>query len=681
MDSLIQELEWGQRSSMVEEKKFVINQDTGETIDIKQSDFEFVQMDKKIHDVKFSGKATTFFKDAMKRFVKSKSALGGGIIVCLLILLALLVPTLMPSNGAYNVDRNSAGGNVIERFMQPKLFPSGTGFWDGTIRKTHILFNTETNLPNGYRDGTFTNLITYEETANSANELGHGGYVNVFANDKRNNGNMYSPYHTFNFENDYNLEINFVDEVMTGYVDSDYRVLLQTEEGENYYLTAKDGSYTDELNFKVNINDALENNGYTDILNEPLNARIRFEVESSSEGFAAVLIENLAITTNSKDQEEVDFLTSLGFTEGNEFILRKREDSNFWNTTSGKTAYKVNFTYCDFTYDKYEDVYGVKEYTYEAPNLASLDNDNLIEINMETTGMYATSDREILKERFKIVSDKCPIVEVIEQVGDAEYDPILRQYINYSLKVKVSGYKLYGYSSMPIFLFGTNQYCKDYFKLIFVSLQFSFVLAIGVSAVNIIFGLCWGAISGYFGGWTDIFMERFCEILSGLPATVIITLCIMYGNEWKLGEFSDVIALMVALFMTGWMGVAARTRTQFYRFKGREYVLASRTLGAKDARLIFRHILPNSMGTIITGSILMIPSVIYTEASIAYLGIGLQSQNMFGVILSEANSFYTGENTYLLIIPTIIMAFLLVSFNLFGNGLRDAFNPQLKGSE
>ena len=138
---------------------------------------------------------------------------------------------------------------------------------------------------------------------------------------------------------------------------------------------------------------------------------------------------------------------------------------------------------------------------------------------------------------------------------------------------------------------------------------------------------------------------------------------------------------MLALFLTGWMGVAHQTRTQFYRFKNREYVLASRTLGSKDARLIFRHILPNSMGTIITGSILMIPSVIYTEASIAYLKLGLTNQVMFGVILAEANVYYKGDNMYLLIVPTVIMALLLISFNLFGNGLREAFNPSLKGSE
>ena len=246
---------------------------------------------------------------------------------------------------------------------------------------------------------------------------------------------------------------------------------------------------------------------------------------------------------------------------------------------------------------------------------------------------------------------------------------------------EIDGYKEMGYSSEPMFIFGTNDTAKDYCKLMFTGMRLSFCIAIGVSLVNIIIGLIWGSISGYFGGWVDIVMERICDIISGLPSTVIITLCILYGREFNWGSAADVIALMVALFMTGWMGVSARTRTQFYRYKGREYVLASRTLGAKDGRLIFRHILPNASGTIITGSILMIPSVIYTEASIAYLGLGLQGQVLFGVILSEANSYYQGDKAFLLYIPTFVMMLLLVSFNLFGNGLRDAFNPALKGGK
>ena len=141
-----------------------------------------------------------------------------------------------------------------------------------------------------------------------------------------------------------------------------------------------------------------------------------------------------------------------------------------------------------------------------------------------------------------------------------------------------------------------------------------------------------------------------------------------------------IVTLGVAMCLTGWMGTAARTRTQFYRFKGREYILASRTLGAGDGRLIFRHILPNAMGTIITSSVLMIPSVIFSEASLSYLGLISSSTNSFGIILSS-NQSYLNSYPSLIVFPAIIISLIMISFNLFGNGLRDAFNPSLKGSE
>jgi oligopeptide transport system permease protein len=132
--------------------------------------------------------------------------------------------------------------------------------------------------------------------------------------------------------------------------------------------------------------------------------------------------------------------------------------------------------------------------------------------------------------------------------------------------------------------------------------------------------------------------------------------------------------------MTGWLGIAGRTRTQFYRYKGREYILASRTLGASDARLIFKHILPNGLGTIVTGSVLSIPSVIFSEATLSYLNLGLQGSNSFGNILSTNQKFITTA-PMLIIFPAIIISVIMISFNLFGNGLRDALNPSLKGSD
>ena len=145
-----------------------------------------------------------------------------------------------------------------------------------------------------------------------------------------------------------------------------------------------------------------------------------------------------------------------------------------------------------------------------------------------------------------------------------------------------------------------------------------------------------------------------------------------------------ILGFLVAFVYSGWVGVAGTTRMQFYRFKGQEYVLASRTLGAKDSRLIFKHILPNAIGTLVTSSVLMIPGVIFSESSLSYLGIidfSSSGINSIGVLLNEGQHAGLQYNPHVLLFPSLIISLLMISFNLFGNGLRDAFNTSLKGSE
>ena len=129
--------------------------------------------------------------------------------------------------------------------------------------------------------------------------------------------------------------------------------------------------------------------------------------------------------------------------------------------------------------------------------------------------------------------------------------------------------------------------------------------------------------------------------------------------------------------------MAARTRMQFYRFKNQEYVLVARTLGAKDSRIMFKHIFPNAIGTLITGSVLVIPSVIFTETQLTYLNIiDLNVGNMtsVGTLLAKGQSFLF-TYPHMILFPAIFISLLMLSFNLFGNGLRDAFNPSLRGTE
>lgn len=144
-----------------------------------------------------------------------------------------------------------------------------------------------------------------------------------------------------------------------------------------------------------------------------------------------------------------------------------------------------------------------------------------------------------------------------------------------------------------------------------------------------------------------------------------------------------ILILFLAFIATGWIGMAGTTRMQFYRVKNQEYILAARTLGAKDRRLIWKHIFPNAIGTLVTSCALVIPSMIFSETSLSYLGIiNLATGNITSVgTLIAAGQPYLTTYPHIVAFPSVFLALLMLSFNLFGNGLRDAFNPSLRDSE
>jgi len=174
-------------------------------------------------------------------------------------------------------------------------------------------------------------------------------------------------------------------------------------------------------------------------------------------------------------------------------------------------------------------------------------------------------------------------------------------------------------------------------------------------------------------------MERFSDILSRVPFMVVASLFQLHLAS-KVGP---VWSMLFAFVLTGWIGMAGTTRMQFYRYKGQEYVLAARVLGASDWRIMFRHIFPNALGTIITSSVLVIPGVIFSESSLTYLGIvNLDSSVMtsVGTMLANGRSFLS-SHPHIILFPALFISLLEISFNLFGNGLRDAFNPSLRGAD
>ena len=174
-------------------------------------------------------------------------------------------------------------------------------------------------------------------------------------------------------------------------------------------------------------------------------------------------------------------------------------------------------------------------------------------------------------------------------------------------------------------------------------------------------------------------MDRFTDILARIPFMVVATLFQLHLAK----TVGPVISLLFAFVLTGWIGMSSTVRMQFYRFKGQEYVLASRVLGASDWRIMFRHIFPNSLGTIVTSSVLVIPGVIFSESSLTYLGIvNLDSSTMtsVGTMLANGRTFLQ-DYPHVIFFPALFISLLMISFNLFGNGLRDAFNPSLRGAD
>ena len=263
---------------------------------------------------------------------------------------------------------------------------------------------------------------------------------------------------------------------------------------------------------------------------------------------------------------------------------------------------------------------------------------------------------------------------------------------NYSVKkdgdqyeIRVDYYEYYIYQhamkgdgiTAPSFILGANDAGKDLFVCLSSGARFSLILAVVVSSVNLFVGAIYGAIEGYYGGKIDILMERFVEILGSIPFMIVITLLKYHF------DVSHILILFISFFLTGWTGMAGRTRMQFYRFKNQEYVLVSRTLGANDKRVMFKHIFPNAIGTLITSSVLVIPGVIFSETSLSYLGIiNLSTGNLtsVGTLLATGQN-YLFTYPHLILFPAIFISLLMLSFNLFGNGLRDAFNPSLRGTE
>ncbi len=240
--------------------------------------------------------------------------------------------------------------------------------------------------------------------------------------------------------------------------------------------------------------------------------------------------------------------------------------------------------------------------------------------------------------------------------------------------VRIDAYAYAGVPDDEYHWFGTDYLGRDLCTRLFKGVRISLIIAFFSVITNVIIGVIYGSIAGYYGGKVDMVLTHFAEVLDGLPYIVVtILFMILFG--------SGMLSIILALCITGWIGTARLIRAQFYRFKGREYVLAARTLGVVDSKLIFRHILPNCIGPLITRAMIAIPGAIFSESFLAYIGLGIKPpEPSIGVLLSDGQSVLL-QYPYQTLFPAILISVLMIAFNLFSNGLRDALDPTRRGEE
>lgn len=224
-----------------------------------------------------------------------------------------------------------------------------------------------------------------------------------------------------------------------------------------------------------------------------------------------------------------------------------------------------------------------------------------------------------------------------------------------------------------IHLFGTDQLGRDIFVRVMFGARYSLAIAFIASFLNLIIGILYGGISGYFGGKVDMIMMRIVDIIYSIPMTIYVILIMV---TFEKGGFLNIV---LALALSYWIGMARIVRGEILQLKQQEYVLAARTLGASNRRILFKHLLPNSMSSIIVTLTLQIPSAIFTEAFLSFIGLGITPPAAsWGTLANDALGGFR-LYPYQLIFPTLAICFTILAFNLLGDGLRDALDPKVRG--
>jgi oligopeptide transport system permease protein len=221
------------------------------------------------------------------------------------------------------------------------------------------------------------------------------------------------------------------------------------------------------------------------------------------------------------------------------------------------------------------------------------------------------------------------------------------------------------------FWFGSDDLGRDVFCRVWWGARISLSIGLAAALIDGVIGVIWGATAAHLGKWADELMMRICDILHTIPLILTVILVSVFLK-------TGLATIIIALAINGWLNMARITRAQIIQIKQSDYILAAQAIGASGLRIIFRHLIPNALGPILATATLTIPSAIFTEAFLSFLGLGLPAPiASWGVMINDgisAMEFYPWR----LFFPSVLITMTMFSFNLVGNALRDALDPRLR---